>query len=302
MKFSIVIPVYNVEKYIDRCLKSITKQSYKNYEVIIVNDGTKDNSVKIIEKYTQKYKNFKLYNKENGGLSDARNYGLKYITGDYLLFIDSDDYINEDLLKELNTVLEKKDYDLIKFKLKLVDDNKKLIREENGFNTSKEASLIEIFSQEFCEPAWTYCYNIAFWKENDFKYVKGMIHEDFGLTPEIIMSADSIYYLNYFGYNYVQRANSITTTKSKEKDKKKAYDMLAQYDRLVKIKYKNNDYIKFYKSFLANSVILKIKILSGNDKKEYINELRKRKIVDLLLDDTIVRKIKKIILKVLYRS
>ena len=85
MKFSIIIPVYNVEKYIDRCLSSIVNQSYKNYEVIIVNDGTKDNSLKIIEKYTKKYDNFTLYNKKNGGLSDARNYGLKYVKGDYFV-------------------------------------------------------------------------------------------------------------------------------------------------------------------------------------------------------------------------
>ncbi len=302
MKFSIVIPVYNVEKYIDRCLKSIVNQSYKNYEVIIVNDGTKDNSVEIINKYTKKYKNFTLCNKENGGLSDARNYGIDYVTGDYLLFIDSDDYINEDLLKELNSVLEEKEYDLIKFKINLVDDEGNFIRTENGMDTSKEVSLSEIFGEEFCEPAWTYCYNVKFWKENKFKYSKGKIHEDFGLTPEIIMSASNIYYLNYFGYNYVQRENSIMTTKSVEKDIKKAYDMLEQFDRLIKINYENNNYIKIYQSFLANAVISKSKTLVGKVKKEYIKELRKRKVFDFLLEDTLARKIKKIILKILYRS
>lgn len=302
MKFSIIIPVYNVEKYIDRCLKSIVSQSYDNYEVIIVNDGTKDNSVQIINKYTKKYKQFKLYNKENGGLSDARNYGLDYITGDYLLFIDSDDYINKDLLKELNNTLNEKEYDLIKYKLQLVDDDGNFIREESGLNISKEVSLSEIFAEEFCEPAWTYCYNVKFWRENNFKYIKGKIHEDFGLTPQIIMSASSIYYLNYIGYNYVQRENSIMTTKSIEKDIKKAYDMLEQFDRLIKINYKNENYIKVYKSFLANAVISKSKTLSGKAKRQYVKELRKRKVFDLLIDDTLVRKIKKLVLKILYRS
>ena len=302
MKFSIVIPVYNVEKYIDRCLKSIVNQSYKNYEVIIVNDGTPDNSVDIIKKYTKKYKNFTLYTKENGGLSDARNYGVDYVTGDYLLFIDSDDYINKDLLKELNTTLEEKEYDLIKFKINLVDDEGNFIRSENGLNVSKEVSLSEIFGEEFCEPAWTYCYNATFFKDNKFKYLKGKIHEDFGLTPEIIMKASNIFYLNYFGYNYVQRENSIMTTKSVEKDIKKAYDMLEQFDRLIKIEYENDNYIKIYKSFLANAVISKSKTLKGNPKREYIKELRKRKVVDYLLDDTFSRKMKKILFRILYRS
>lgn len=297
MKFSIIIPVYNVEKYIDRCLKSISKQSYKNYEVIIINDGTKDNSVEIIEKYTKKYDNFKLYNKKNGGLSDARNYGLKYVKGDYLLFIDSDDYINEDLLKELNLVLEEKEYDLIKFKLQLVDEDGNFIRYENGLNVSKEISLNEIFKEEFCEPAWTYCYNFKFWKNNKFRYLKNKIHEDFGLTPEIIMKAKNIFYLNYYGYNYVQRENSIMTTISEEKNLKKAYDMLEQYDRLINIEYENTNYINTYNSFLANAVISKAKILNGKNRKKYIKEIKERDVFKYLLTDTFKRKVKKILIK-----
>ena len=94
MKFSIVIPVYNVEGYIEKCLNSIKIQTYSNFEVIIVNDGSPDNSEKKIKTFL-KDKRFKYYKKENGGLSDARNYGIKYTTGDYLLFVDSDDYIDK---------------------------------------------------------------------------------------------------------------------------------------------------------------------------------------------------------------
>lgn len=297
MKFSIVIPVYNVEKYIDRCLKSIAKQNYKNYEVIIVNDGTKDNSVEIINKYLKKYDNFKLYDKKNGGLSDARNYGIKYATGDYLLFVDSDDYINCELLDKLNNILIEKEYDLVKFKIKLVNEDGSLIRHERGLNVSKEVSLNEIFSEEFCEPAWTYCYNLKFWGKNNFKYLKGKIHEDFGLTPEIIMNAKNIFYLNFIGYNYVQRENSIISTVTEEKNLKKAYDMLEQYDRLIKIKYKNENYLNTYNSFLANAVISKAKILTGKARKDYLNELKERNVFSYLLTDTISRKLKKIVIR-----
>ena len=95
-KFSIVIPVYNVEKYIKKCLDSVANQSFKDYEVIVVNDGTKDNSMDIVKEY-----DFKVVNQKNMGLSEARNTGVKSSTGEYIIFLDSDDYIEKDLLKDL---------------------------------------------------------------------------------------------------------------------------------------------------------------------------------------------------------
>ena len=96
---SIVVPVYNVEKYLDRNLQSLVKQTYKNIEIIIVNDGATDNSQKIIDKYQKKYPTIiKSYQKKNGGLSDARNFGLAKAKGKYLAFIDSDDYIEKDFI------------------------------------------------------------------------------------------------------------------------------------------------------------------------------------------------------------
>ena len=96
-KFSIIVPVYNVENYVDKCIKSILNQTYKNYEVIIINDGSTDNSLNIINKYKNN-KKIKIITQKNKGLSNARNNGMKMATGDYLLFIDSDDYIEDKLL------------------------------------------------------------------------------------------------------------------------------------------------------------------------------------------------------------
>lgn len=300
MKYSIIIPVYNVEEYLDRCLKSILNQTYSNYEVIIVNDGSPDNSDNIIKSYEKEDKRFKGYKKVNGGLSDARNYGLKYATGDYLIFIDADDYIENNYLKKINDVLEKnKDIDVLKFKIKLVDEGENLIRMENGLNKEGVTSFDELVKLEFLEPAWSYVYKLSFWKENNFTYLKGMIHEDFGLTPEILMKANKIYYLNSYLYNYVQRNGSIMSSNNKEKLHKKAYDMLYQYDRLIKINY-NKD-TKVYKSFLANALISKTNTLDKEEQKKYKEELRKRKVIDNLIDDTLKRKIKKIIYKIFWR-
>lgn len=300
MKYSIIIPVYNVEEYLDRCLKSILNQTYSNYEVIIVNDGSPDNSDNIIKSYEKEDKRFKGYKKVNGGLSDARNYGLKYATGDYLIFIDADDYIENNYLEKVNDVLEKnKDIDVLKFKIKLVDEGGNLIRMENGLNKEGVTSFEELVKLEFLEPAWSYVYKLSFWKENNFTYLKGMIHEDFGLTPEILMKANKIYYLNSYLYNYVQRNGSIMSSNNKEKLHKKAYDMLYQYDRLIKINY-NKD-TKVYKSFLANALISKTNTLDKEEQKKYKEELRKRKVIDNLIDDTLKRKIKKIIYKIFWR-
>ncbi len=300
MKYSIIIPVYNVEEYLDRCLKSILNQTYSNYEVIIVNDGSPDNSDNIIKSYEKEDKRFKEYKKVNGGLSDARNYGLKYATGDYLIFIDADDYIESNYLEKVNDVLERnKDIDVLKFKIKLVDEGENLIRMENGLNKEGVTSFEELVKLEFLEPAWSYVYKLSFWKENNFTYLKGMIHEDFGLTPEILMKANKIYYLNSYLYNYVQRNGSIMSSNNKEKLHKKAYDMLYQYDRLIKINY-NKD-TKVYKSFLANALISKTNTLDKEEQKKYKEELRKRKVIDNLIDDTLKRKIKKIIYKIFWR-
>lgn len=294
MKFSIVIPVYNVEKYIDKCLESIKNQTYDNYEVIIVNDGTKDNSVKVIQKYL-KDKRFKLYEKKNGGLSDARNYGVKYVTGDYLLFVDSDDYLNKNLLKKISKV---DSYDVLKFNIKLVDEKGKILSYENKKSLNGYITLKEALEFEYSEPAWSYVYNAKFFKKNKFKYSKGKIHEDFGLTPYILGKAEKIYYMPFYGYNYVQRPNSIVN--GSEKNVRRCNDMLYHFDHLYELidKDDNIKHKKLLYSYLANGVILKGTILSKRELKWYVSEINRRHLADYLLADTLKRKIKKIALKV----
>jgi len=301
MKYSIIIPIYNVEKYLDKCLNSVLNQEYDNFEVIMVNDGTKDNSEKIMQKYSKKDKRFKSYNKENGGLSSARNYGLNYTTGDYLIFLDSDDYIEKDYLYKVNEVLSNnKDIDLLRIKCKKVDEDGNLISLEEGLNKSGLINIQDLFPITPFETAWSYIYKTSFWKENNFKYMEGKIHEDFGLTPEILMKAKKIYYLDYYGYNYVQRIGSIMSIKDNSKVLKRLFDILEQYDRLININY-NNENEKVFKSFITNYVIIKARELNGKVFKTYVKELKKRKVTKYLLCDTIPRKIKIVILKISFK-
>ena len=107
MKVSIIVPVYNVSKYIKRCLDSLVKQTLSNVEIILVNDGSEEDEEVLIKEYMLEHNNIKYYKKKNGGLSSARNYGLKKAIGEYILFVDSDDYIDENMCLNLYNVAKK---------------------------------------------------------------------------------------------------------------------------------------------------------------------------------------------------
>lgn len=299
---SIIIPVYNVEDYIIKCLESINAQSYKKFEAIIVNDGSPDNSEELIKKYIKDKANFKYYKKENGGLSDARNYGIKYVTGDYILFVDSDDTINKDLLYELNEQIKKTNDDIIKFNLKVDTVAQQTEASKIDFESSNVNNAIKnILNDEFVEPAVIYCYKYSFWKKNKFQYTKNRYHEDFGLTPLILMEAQTISSISYIGYNYNIRQNSIMTTQNEKRDLKKFEDCLYYFEENIKkielCKNIDDETKKMLVSYYANGIINKSKTLKNDNYIYAINKLKKMKIYNYIMDNTIKRKVKKILLR-----
>ena len=112
-KLSVIVPVYNTEKYLKKCLKSIVNQSYKNLEILIINDGSTDGSLNIIRKFEETYPNVFLYNKENSGVADTRNFGIQKATGDFITFVDSDDFIELDLYQLCMEYIKKNDVDIL---------------------------------------------------------------------------------------------------------------------------------------------------------------------------------------------
>ena len=279
IKFSIIIPVYNVEKYMDKCLKSVLTQTYKNYEVIIINDGSPDNSQMVIDKYVKTDERFASFITENRGLSEARNYGLTKVTGDYILFLDGDDYFNKELLNELNNELKENPVDLIRFSCASVNEKGETIFEENNIeyrNEKTENVISELITRSFVETACLYCYKASFWKKFNFKYEKGKVHEDFGLTPLIIYYSKKMTSINYIGYYYLQRDNSITKTTNYEKIKKGVYDMYDQYIRLVEILSGKEDSIKkkVILTYIAECTIIKGRQLNKMDLPKYLKLLR----------------------------
>ena len=124
VKVSVIVPVYNVEKYIRKCLDSLVNQTLEDIEIIVVNDGSKDSSIDILKEYAEKHNNIKVYEKENGGLSDARNYGLQFATGKYIAFLDSDDYVDVNLYKRMYEKAKAEDSDMVECNFYWVYDNK----------------------------------------------------------------------------------------------------------------------------------------------------------------------------------
>lgn len=292
-KFSIIIPVYNVEKYLKKCLDGVFNQTYKDYEVIVVNDGTKDNSMDIVKDY-----NVKVINQKNQGLSAARNAGVKKAIGDYLIFLDSDDYWEKDLLKELSKSL-KNNPDLVRFQINEVYEDGRVIpyQEESFTNLSGPDAFKKIVKYHFVENAWCYAISKKYYLENKFEFKTGTIHEDFGLIPLVIMKAKRVNSINYLGYNYLQRQGSIMSNKNYEKTKKKVADMYLHYNYLIEEINKLDVDTTIFKSFVANSLILKITELNYKDYKFYLNKLKKEKVFDNLLTDTTGRKVKKVLLR-----
>ncbi len=294
-KYSIIIPVYNVEKYIKRCLDSVFNQTEKDFEVIVVNDGTKDNSMDIVKNY-----NVKIINQKNMGLSEARNNGVKNAKGEYLVFLDSDDYIEKDLLKELNKSLTNNP-DIIRYQIKEVDEdnNTKEYNETSFEGKTGEEAFNLISKYHFVENAWCYAIRREYYNKEKFSFKQGTIHEDFGLIPLVIIKAKVVNSISYIGYNYLQRQNSIMSQKNYEKTIKKANDFYNHYlyliDEINKTRISNKD---VFKSFCANSVIMKICELNNPEYKEYKKKLKKDKVFDNLLTDTFSRRIKRIMYKI----
>lgn len=305
MEFSVIVPVYNVEKYLKKCLDSLVNQTFKSFEIVIVNDGSTDNSQSIIDKYKEKYPNIiKSYQKTNGGLSDARNYGVEKSTGDFIIFVDSDDYINISLLEELDSIIKSnKNTDVIGYSLAAVDENNNIvgtIQKPEFFNLSGESALIELInSKQYFEAACYYAYNRNFWNNNNFKYTVGTYHEDFGLTPIILLKAKKVTCINFIGYYYYQSPNSITRNTNLQIEKKKADDLLKHFDNInkqIKNIHINNETNKLLNSYMANALLYKLQTIDKSLKKDYKKNLRERKITKFLISRTIKQKIKKILI------
>lgn len=301
IKYSFIVPVYNTEKYLKKCLDSLVNQTYKDFEIIVVNDGSTDKSSSIISKYQKKYKNIIVIDKENEGLSMARNRGVQKSSGKYIIFVDSDDYVSNKLLEEVDKKID--DSDILRFQIATEDEEYTKINEyhEEGFESMCGYDAFKYLSSyHFVEPAWCYVIRKNYYIENKFSFKKGVYHEDFGLIPYVIYKARKVKSIDFIGYYYIQRNGSIMNNNDYKKTVKKAFDMLEQY-KTMRLFAKNinrkNNLDDYFLSYISNSVIVKARELKKDEKKVYINELKKLNVFDGVLVNARIRRFKKYLMK-----
>ena len=215
-KISVIVAVYNLEQYLDRCIQSVLKQTYTDFELILVNDGSKDSSLDICLKYEKQDDRIIVLDKENGGLSDARNKGLEIATGEYIEFIDGDDFIEENLLELCINKLEETKADIVMFDVYqyYTETNTKEII-SNPFDENKIYNLEnnhELLTS-IMNCAWNKLYRRSLFLENAIQYPKGYYYEDLGTTYRLVARANKIAFVNTPLYNYLQdRPGNITSS------------------------------------------------------------------------------------------
>ena len=237
INLSIIVPVYNTSQYLKKCLNSILVQAKEQIEIIVINDGSNDNSEEIIQKYKNENPNLiKYYKKENTGIADTRNFGISKAIGKYILFVDSDDYIKENLIEELEKYIDK-DMDIVKFKLEKVNEKGEILEKIDGpaFDQvdGQKAFNILAFSDVLIDSPCIYLFKKELFKKNNFKFKTDTEHEDFGLIPLIILKAKKVVSINLYGYCYLQTTNSITRNEDYSRTIKKTKDVFKHYDTML---------------------------------------------------------------------
>ena len=215
---SIIIPIYNVEKYLAKCIDSVINQDYEKVQIVLVNDGTTDNSVAIAQKYVDENDNVILISQKNQGLGGARNTGMKAASGKYILFVDSDDYIEQGCISRLVTEAEEKQLDILQAGFNKVDDSGAVLMTETcecvdvvmeGSRFLQENNAI--YGACFC------LYRREFLEENRLVFMPGVYHEDMDFTLHAAFRAERIESIDYPFYNYLLRESSITSEKSERR-------------------------------------------------------------------------------------
>ncbi len=261
---SVIVPIYNVEKYLTKCIESIINQTYKNLEIILVDDGSPDNCPIICDEYAKKDSRIKVIHKKNGGLSDARNYGMSLATGEYISFIDSDDYIDENMYEQMVTALIDNNADIVSCAINDVYNDKietKNIKQEL-YNTELAIKdlLLEI---NLTQTVWNKLYKKEIIEGITFEKYK--INEDDFWTYQIIANSKRIITINKPFYYYIHRESSIMGQGYSEKNldgleaRYKQYEFIKKnYPNLVFIARKEYFFMEYF--YIKNYYKITIKI------------------------------------------
>ena len=281
MLISVIIPVYNVEDYLHYAIESLEKQTYKNFEIILVNDGSTDNSGKLCDEYSEKYSNVRVFHKENGGLSDARNFGVQKAKGEFITFLDPDDYLEAYSLELLASVQKQHNCDIVSTRVKATElynvySNHSLTEEDikNVIVMDRDVFLEEAFYDKVATVSA--CGKLYRKSILEIPFPKGRIYEDLYIISEHVEKANKIVHTPIQIYNYYKRQGSIVNSKftSKQYD---FFDAIA-YNRQV-IREKFNNVAKLVTAINAKEVIGSFKIIGSAYKTSISDVYNIRKII-----------------------
>lgn len=279
-KISIIVPVYNTEKYLERCLESIINQTYKNLEIILIDDGSTDKSGKICDEYAKKDSRVKVLHKENRGQATARNLGLEYATGDYLGFVDSDDWISTDMYEHLIQLLNNNNADIAFIERCMVngkkDEYKKSIKKIKE-KIYKDQEIIEEYLKYGMKSGNYGLPNYVYEKKlfSEIKFPDGKICEDIVTNYRLMEKATRLVKSNKVCYYYFQDNSSTTRNKFSKKD----FDLIYACDELMnKTKNKNCKIRKLVKEKRDRcdfSLLAKIAYYGIDNEEKYQEEIGK---------------------------
>ena len=291
---SIVVPVYGVENYLTDCIDSIISQSYKNIEIILVDDGSKDSCPKICDEYAKKDKRIKVIHKKNGGLSDARNAGIEAATGKLITFIDSDDNVDADYIKQLYETMREYGADIsVCGRTAFYGDKQVSYSSDKKMNLNQKEALTKIlYHEDIDSTSWAKLYKKELF--DNIKFPKGENYEDTSTTYKLFLQSKNIACNLKSQYNYMIRSNSIMTHSFSEKDmllltswdnmastileyypdlsaaaiRGRTYARLCALRRVVNLEKRNKKLEKEFKKFILNNrhTMLKDKRCPKRDK------------------------------------
>lgn len=278
---SIIVPVYNGEKYIDRCVDSLINQTYTKIEIIIINDGSNDNTVSICENFIKQDKRIKLYNKQNAGVSSARNYGLNVACGNYIIFVDSDDYVEYNLVEEhLKNIQQEEEIDIsvCGFVDELID-GKEIHRSEN---LQTYIYLLDKFNTNYFVPyvCWQMMFNKRVLDSTTYFDENISIKEDMLFIYRILMNSKKIAVFSKILYHSIHRENSLSHSAMLYSNVDSYLSCLIAFEKVLNITQKNVNLHKMLSlAILKDIVKIKQHLIKGRvltfERKERINSVMK---------------------------
>jgi len=275
---SIIVPVYNVERYLEECLNSILNQSFQNFEVILVNDGSSDRSAIICNEFTKMDSRIKVIHKKYGGVSSARNIGVSVARGEYIGFVDSDDRIDKDMYKRLMNLCLQTESEIAICRLGREIDGKLINPVQSGF--IKELDHVDAMRELYKGQLYRFSLCNKLFKKSCFDNItfpEGRIHEDLSTTYKLFSQSKKSAYTNYIGYIYVKRTNSILTSQFNEK----RMDAFLGWAEILE--FMSEKYVGLTKEFIScftygcvdNIYYILNQVEETNQAKQYLNSIRK---------------------------